>query len=150
MIKLIPPFTDTKPAVLDTFDKSGATFVEVDRLHKLWPHVHTGAIVIAAIPTEELALLQRYMSSLLVDVPSIVTAVPGCYYSAEWNMLAAHLPSEPYSALETQLLKSGFLSHTPAQAEQRGNQVIGKFVSADAASRTGAPSDHEEEEEDAQ
>lgn len=125
MLKLIPPFTDTKPGVLDTIDRSGATFVEVDKLFKLWPHLATGAIVIASIPTTELAILQRFMSSMLQEQPSVVTGVPGCHYSAEWNMLAAHLPSEPYSALEAQLLKSGYLSHTPDQSEKRGAQILG-------------------------
>lgn len=125
MLKLIPPFKEVKPGVLDTIDRSGATFVEVDKLYKLWPHVGTGAIVIAAITTEELATLQRHMGSLLAEMPSVVTGVPGTLASAEWNMLAAHLPSEPFSTLETQLLKSGYLSHTTEQSDKRGAQIMG-------------------------
>lgn len=149
MLKLIPPFIETKPGVLDVIDRSGATFVEADKLHKLWPHVHTGAIVIAAIPTAELAVLQRFMASLLPEPPSVVTAVPGCHYASEWNMLAAHLPSEPFSALEAQLLKSGFLSHTSEQAEARGAQVIGAPALSGRTFRAPAVErDKEEDEED--
>lgn len=147
MLKIIPPFVETKPGVLDVIDRSGATFVEADKLYKLWPHVHTGAIVIAAIPTAELAVLQRFMASLLPEPPSVVTAVPGCHYASEWNMLAAHLPSEPFSALEAQLLKSGFLSHTSEQAEARGAQVIGAPALSGRAFRA-TPAKKEVEEED--
>ncbi|AAG00443.1 P7 procapsid protein [Pseudomonas phage phi13] len=149
MLKLIPPFTDSKPAVLDTIDRSGATFVEVDKLYKLWPHVATGAIVIASITTEELALLQRFMSSLLQDVPTVITAVPGCFYSSEWNMLAAHLHSVPYSDLESQLLKSGFLSHTPAQAEARGAQIVGAAPATGRGFLSRTPAAPAEDDDDA-
>lgn len=151
MLKLIPPFIETKPGVLDVIDRSGATFVEADKLHKLWPHIHTGAIVIAAIPTAELAVLQRFMASLLPEPPSVVTAVPGCHYSSEWNMLAAHLPAEPFSALEAQLLKSGFLSHTTEQAEARGAQVIGAPTLSGRNFRTpvAAKTEEDDEEDDA-
>lgn len=148
MLKIIPPFTDSKPAVLDVIDRSGATYVEVDKLWKLWPHISTGAIVIASITTEELALLQRFMGSLLQEMPSIITAVPGCFYSSEWNMLAAHLPSAPYSDLEAQLLKSGFLSHTPEQAEKRGGQALGASALTGRGFLDRRPDPVEEEEED--
>lgn len=152
-IKLIPPFTTTKPAVLDLIDRAGAAFVEVDKLYKLWPYTDKGGITIAAVPPSELAVLQRFIESLLPELPSVVTGVPGCFYSQEWQMLTAHLPSSPFSELETQLVKSGYLSHTTAQAEERGTHAMTKpalasfSIPKNGNAADPAPGAEEEEEE---
>lgn len=124
MLHIIPSFAVDKPEVLNLLNRAGVTFVDVDKLYKLWPHVSTGAIVVAAIPASQLGILQRYMSTLLPEIPSVVIGVPGAHYSAEWNILAATLPPEDWSVLEGKLAKSGLLASTAAQAEERGRSHV--------------------------
>lgn len=124
MLRIIPPFVSTKPEVLDLISRNGAVYVEADRLYKMWPYLDTGTIAIVSLPPAELAILSRFMDTLMMEPPVVVTGVPGAFYSSEWNMLSAHLTSEPYSTLEQSLLKSGFTSHTTAQAVVRGHHGV--------------------------
>lgn len=125
-LKIIPPFSEDKANVefQSMISRSGATYVEVNKLYDLWAPLSRGGVVVATLPLVELMVLQRHMDTLLVEVPSVVTGVPGAFYSGEWNMFAGHLISEPYSSLEQQLSKSGFLSHTTDQAVERGSQAL--------------------------
>lgn len=123
-LKLIPPFSRTNEEIMNLLSRGGATFVEVQHLYDLWAPISKGGIVVASIGVSELMILQRHMNSLLEEVPVVVTGVAHAFYSAEWNMYAAHLVSEPYSTLETQLMKSGFTSHNTDEAVSRGNQGL--------------------------
>lgn len=123
-LKLIPPFSRTNEEVMNLLSKGGATFVEVEHLYDLWAAMSKGGVVVASIGVAELMILQRHMNTLLEEVPVVITGVAHAFYSAEWNMYAAHLVSESYSTLETQLIKSGFTSHNTDDAVSRGNQGL--------------------------
>jgi hypothetical protein len=124
MLRIIPPFMSTKPEVLDLIARNGAVYVEADRLYKMWPYLDTGTIAVVSLAPPELAILSRFMDTLMVEPPVVVTGVPGAFYSSEWNMLSAHLTNEPYSTLEQSLMKSGFTSHSTEQAVIRGRHAV--------------------------
>lgn len=140
MLHLIPPFTDAKPMVMNLISKAGVTYVDVTKLHELWPYVNTGAIVIASVPPSQMAVLMRHIETLLPEMPAVVTAVPGAFYSAEWNVLAAALPAESWSVLEGKLAKSGLLSNTTSQAEDRSRSSLAKPALAETGAMARARS----------
>nr|QYF49672.1 MAG: hypothetical protein 1 [Jiangsu sediment cysto-like virus 2] len=133
MLYLIPPFTDTKPQVMNLISRAGVTYVDASELYDLWPYVRSAAITIASVPPGLMAVLNMHMGTLLPEVPAAVTGVPGAFYSAEWNMLAAHLPQETWGMMEGKLAKSGLLAHDAQQGEERGARVLSTPALAGAA-----------------
>lgn len=152
MLHIIPPFTDAKPAVMNIIAKAGVTYIDATKLHELWPHVHSGAIVIASLPPTQMAVLMRHIETLLPEMPAVVTAVPGAFYSAEWNVLAAALPAESWTVLEGKLAKSGLLANTTEQAQDRSRSSLARPALAEGGlmerARGAVASASGEEEED--
>lgn len=128
-IYLMPPLAAPNDELHTLTTRSGVDFIEVEALYEMWRSVAKGGITLAAIPVQQVMILQRHMDALLPELPSVVTGVNGAAYTAEWNTITAHLPSVPYSSLEQQMLKSGFLANNTTQAEARGSQQLAPMPS---------------------
>nr|AFR52744.1 procapsid assembly protein [Pseudomonas phage phi6] len=140
---LVPPLDSADQELPALASKAGVTLLEIEFLHELWPHLSGGQIVIAALNANNLAILNRHMSTLLVELPVAVMAVPGASYRSDWNMIAHALPSEDWITLSNKMLKSGLLANDTVQGEKRsGAEPLSPNVYTDALSRLGIATAH--------
>ncbi|AIK68701.1 hypothetical protein [Pseudomonas phage phiNN] len=135
---LVPPLDSADKELPALASKAGVELLEVEFLHELWPHLSGGQIVIAAMSANNLAILNRYMSTLLKELPVAVMAVPGASYRSDWNMIAHALPSEDWITLSSKMLKSGLLANDTVQGQKRsGAEPLAPNTYTAALSRLG-------------
>lgn len=77
-------------------------------------------IVVVSVPEEVLLVLTRHASQLFVELPSVLTSVPGIMYDQSWMTMGTVFPPTHWRTFEEQTKRSGVLSTTPEQAESRG------------------------------
>jgi hypothetical protein len=71
-----------------------------------------------------LHVINRNAKQLITEMPSVVMAVPGMIYSAEWNIAASFYPIMDFTELESKIAKSGTIAHDVDQLEKRGGGVM--------------------------
>lgn len=74
---------------------------------------------VCRVDSKILLILSRHANELLVDLPAVVHAVPGCVYDPDWMTLAAAFPAIDVRELLSKMEKSGVLASTPFQMEER-------------------------------
>lgn len=144
---VLPPIVERASEFATLVSRSGATLIEPSHLYEIYPAATGGGIVILALQADQLTLLSRYMSDLLPEVPTQVASVPACNYPVDWLMVAAPLPAIDYMELSAKLAKSGLLSHTPKQVQERGHARPRRETGLGAPRLGGLETDEHEEEE---
>lgn len=77
-------------------------------------------IAVVSVPEEVLLVLTRHASQFFVELPSVLTSVPGIMYDQGWMTMGTVLPPTHWKTFEEQTKRSGVLATTPEKAESRG------------------------------
>lgn len=137
MLYLIPKATHENDELEQLAQKAGVPVIEVEFLYQLIKRSDESMIIARISPHLALTLM-RDLGTLLAEVPSVVLHAPGSAYSIDWNSALAPLPVLDWKELEGKISKSGLLSQTTEQAQdrspaadtatQRDNRARGTFV----------------------
>lgn len=115
---LLPPAIDSTE-IVDICRKAGVPFEQFGTIRELILKGRDAPVIIGTIRAQDLLILNRYASSLVDELPSIVMSAPGVVYSGDWVTLASALPALDWKEIVSKLAKSGHTAFTPDALEKR-------------------------------
>lgn len=118
-VYLIPPGGQL-PELMEVLSKAKVQFHAFTRLREFLLVDHASPVVVGTLDATGLLVLNRYASSLVDELPTVVMSVPGAAYTGEWMSLASAFPALDWIELRNKLAKSGHLALDPDQLESRG------------------------------
>lgn len=119
MSTYIVPQEGNFDALTELTQRAGVTQITPKALRELVIEDAQNSVLVGALNTEHILILNRYASQLLEEVPTVVIGVPGLAYSGEWYTLAASFPPIDWSEFEKKLAKSGSTAYTKEDLEVR-------------------------------
>lgn len=117
-IYIAPEGTGESNEMEELAHKAGVPVVLVEKLFHLVQRTDD-PIIIARMKTNDVVVLMRHLSTLLPEIPTVLINAPGSRQSSEFMSVTASLPSIDWTELSSKLAKSGLLSQTTEQAEER-------------------------------
>nr|QYF49734.1 MAG: hypothetical protein [Jiangsu sediment cysto-like virus 6] len=102
-----------------TTKKAGVPLITPSSLREMILETDGVPLAIVGLGAEPLLILNRHAATLLSEVPTVVTSVPGLIYSGEWFTLASAFPAVDWTELERKLAKSGHTAFTTRDLQKR-------------------------------
>lgn len=80
----------------------------------------SSTVSVGTMRPQDLLVLNRHATTLVIELPSIVMSAPGVVYTGDWVSTASALPAVDWRELKDKLSKSGHTAYTPETLEARG------------------------------
>lgn len=119
MIYLVPSNGDAA-TVTESTTRAGIPFFHAANVREYILGVEGKPLAVVAVDEETMLVLTRHATQLFIELPSVITSVPGLMYDQSWMAMGTVFPPTHWKTFEEQTKRSGVLSVTPAQAESRG------------------------------
>lgn len=120
----IIPASGNPADLLEAATRARVPVLQVKTVREYILGTHEVPMAIGVVPTEVLLVLNRHASTLLLELPSAVFAVPGLIYDSGWNTYATAYPAVDASELMAKLSKSGRLANTPDELERQNEGSV--------------------------
>lgn len=118
-VYLLPPVIDPTE-IIEVTKKAGIAFEQFESIRDLILKTQVDApVVIGTLRSQDLLVLNRYASSLVKELPSVIMSAPGVVYTGDWVTLASALPALDWKEVKDKLSKSGHTAYTPDALEKR-------------------------------
>lgn len=121
-VYIIPP-SGTATELLEKCQRAGVPVLTPSTTREFILQTAEHPHAVAAVGPQILLILSRHANELLVDLPSMVMAVPGIIYEPAWVTMAAAFPIVDAHELEAKLAKSGVVSSDVNQLTARNRGV---------------------------
>lgn len=125
---LVPKIPQDSREVLEVIARSGVTFVQADKLMDVFKAIYSqdASVVIVSLSHLDMTLLSRHIETLLEDIPSIITSIPGVEYPHDWMQASTSLFGVDWMEMEGKLAKSGLLAHSTKDHDKKVEREANK------------------------
>ena len=118
---LVPKIPQDSREVLEIISRSGVTFVQAEKLRDVFKAIYSqdSSVVIVSLSHLDMTLLSRHIETLLEEIPSVITSIPGVEYPHDWMQASTSLFGVDWMEMEGKLAKSGLLAHSTKDHDKK-------------------------------
>lgn len=124
----LTPVAGEQDEIISLSSKAGIHYANPVTVRDFIIEANEHSHVIFGVTTEILMTLTRHANQLLSEMPSVVLAVPGLIYQADWNIAATAFHTLDYTEIQSKLSKSGLVAHVTEDLEKRNIGTMEEVV----------------------
>lgn len=118
MIYIVPANGDATELTALT-SRAQIPFVQPANVREFILGIEGVPLGVMAVNEETLLVLSRHAAQLMVELPSVLTSVPGLMYDQSWMAMGTYFPPTHWKTFSESNKRSGVTSHTPDVLESR-------------------------------